>query len=63
MEVYVEECQLNVTKGYADYDDGIPMYDVYHVEIKYKINRRGKAWWVKLDEIFDTEEDVIKSLK
>lgn len=63
MEIYIEECQLNVTKGYADYDDGIPMSDVCHVETKYKISRRGKSWWVKANEIFDTKEDVLKFIK
>ena len=63
MEVYVEECQLNITKGYDEYDDGMPMSDVWHVETKYKVNRRGHAWWVKSDEIYDTKEDVLKHIE
>lgn len=63
MEVYVEECQLNITKGYDEYDDGMPMDDVWYVETKYKVNRRGHAWWVKSDEIYDTKEDVLKHIK
>ena len=63
MEIYIEECQLNVTSGYDEYDDGIPIRDVLHVEIKYKISRGGKIWWVKPDEIFDTKEDLLKSIK
>ena len=35
LEVYVEECQLNVTKGSE------PGY--VSVETKYKVNYRGKA--------------------
>ena len=62
MEVYIEECQLNVTPGHDEYDDGTPMRDIWDVEIKYKVSRRGKCWIVKPDEIFDTKEDLLKSL-
>ena len=58
MEVYIEECQLNVTRGFDEYED-----DVYNVEIKYKVNRRGKTWWVKSNEIFHTKEDVLNHIK
>lgn len=60
MEVYIEECQLNITKGYDEYDDGMPMSDIWHVEAKYKVSRRGHTWWVKSNEIFDTKEDTLK---
>ena len=63
MEVYIEECQLNVTEGYDEYDDGMPMSDIWHVDIKYKVNRRGHAWSVKSDEIYDTKEDVLKHIE
>ena len=40
IQVYLKECQLNVTSGYDEYDDGTPINDVWHVEIKYKVRTR-----------------------
>ncbi len=55
LEVYVEECQLNVTEG-SD-----PGY--VSVEIKYKVNYRGKVKWVTPKEIFYTKEDALKQIE
>jgi len=66
IQVYLKECQLNVTPGYDEYDDGTPISDVWHVEnveIKYKVRtRQGKCSWIKESEIFNTKEDLLKSL-
>ena len=64
MQVYLEECQLNVTPGHDEYDDGTPISDVWHVEIKYKVRTySGDTGWVKADEIFDSKEALLKSIK
>ena len=55
LEVYVEECQLNVTKGSE------PGY--VSVETKYKVNYRGKAKWITPKEICDTKEDALKQIE
>jgi hypothetical protein len=57
--VYIKECQLNVTEGH---DESIS--DVVNVEIKYKVRtNKGNCGWVKSEEIFNTKEELIKSLK
>ena len=63
LEIYIKECQLNITEGYDEYDDGTPISDIWHVESKYKVIYRGKYKWVRSDEIFDTKEDILKSIK
>lgn len=55
LEVYIEECQLNVTEGS---DAGY-----VSVEIKYKVNYRGKAKWITPKEIFYTKEDALKQIE
>lgn len=55
LEVYIEECQLNVTNGSE------PGY--VSVETKYKVNYRGKVKWVNPKEIFYTEEDALKQIE
>ena len=63
LEIYIKECQLNITEGYDEYDDGTPISDIWHVESKYKVIYKGKYKWVRSDEIFDTKEDILKSIK
>ena len=56
MEVYIEECQLNVTPGGGK--------GVVEVETKYKVrNKRGNCYWAKPVEIFNTKEDVLKRIE
>ena len=56
MEVYVEECQLNVTPS----EDN----EVVKVETKYKVrNKRGNCYWAKPIEIFNTKEDAFKKIE
>ena len=55
LEVYIEECQLNVTDGNK------PGY--VSVEIKYKVNYRGKVKWITPKEIFYTKEDALKQIE
>lgn len=58
-QVYIKECQLNVTQGH---DEDIS--DVVKVEIKYKVcTNKGKCGWVEPKKIFNTKEELIKSLK
>ena len=55
MKVYIEECQLNVTPSEGN--------GVVNVETKYKVSKRGKCYWAKPTEIFDTKEDVLKRIE
>ncbi len=55
LEVYIEECQLNVTPG------GEQGY--VSVETKYKVNYRGKAKWITPKEIFYTKEDALRHIE
>ena len=55
LEIYVEECQLNITEGSE------PGY--VSVEIKYKVNYRGKAKCVTPKEIFYTKEDALYQIE
>lgn len=55
LEVYVEECQLNITEGSKS--------GYVSVETKYKVNYRGKAKWITPKEIFYTKEDALKQIE
>ena len=55
LEVYVEECQLNVTPSEGN--------GVVKVETKYKVNYRGKVKWITPKEIFCTKEDALKRIE
>lgn len=55
MEVYIEECQLNVTPAGER--------GIVEVATKYKVTtKRGKCYWVKSDEIFNTKDDVLRKI-
>lgn len=55
LEVYVEECQLNVTEGSES--------GYISVKTKYKVNYRGKTKWITPKEIFCTKEDALKQIE
>lgn len=55
LEVYIEECQLNVTEGSEP--------DYVSVKTKYKVNYRGKVKWITPTEIFETKEDALNHIK
>ena len=54
LRVYLNEVQANATP----YDN-----DIVNVSTKYKVSRCGKTKWVKEEEIYDTEEQALKTLK
>jgi len=56
MEVYIEECQLNITP--------VGGSGIVEVETKYKVrNKRGNCYWAKPIEILNTKEDVLKRIE
>ena len=55
LKVYIEECQLNVTKGSE------PEY--VSVKTKYKVNYKGKIKWITSKEIFETKEDALNQIE
>lgn len=55
LEVYIEECQLNVTEDSE--------HECVSVKTKYKVNYRGKIKWITPKEIFETKEDALNHIK
>ena len=55
LEVYIEECQLNVTPSGER--------GVVEVVTKYQVNYRGKTKWIKPSEIFYTKEDALNEIE
>lgn len=53
-EVYLEEAQLSVTPAGGG---------CVHVSTKYKVMKRGRTWWEKENDIYDTKEDVYQKLE
>lgn len=54
LRVYLNEVQANATPCEKD---------TVYVSVKYKVSRSGKTKWVKEEEIYDTKEQAVKTLK
>ena len=54
LRVYLNEVQANATPCEKD---------TVYVSAKYKVSCCGKTKWVKEEEIYDTEEQALKTLK